>query len=393
MTQNFYADLSSFSNFAEFTDLKHYQPLPADWQIVISDIVSSSRAIETGMYQAVNAISTASIVAVLNAIKPLSAPYVFGGDGATICIPAEQKDVVASALVAASQLARESFDLELRVGIVSMQTLQEQGYQLLIGKYQPSPHFQQAVFQGGGLQYAEKLIKQASSPYLLDERRIQASGSFEGFECRWNEIRSAQEETVALMIQALPQAASSENTTYTEVLQKIYEVYGYENDHHPLREENLSLTLSPMKLAAETLIRTAFQGVWEKTTYLLKAWLVTAIGKILMKNKVKTDASDWGLYKAQLVENTDYRKFDETLRMVLSGTQAQRQRLDAYLRNAYEARILVYGMHPSESAILTCVVFNYDTEHVHFLDGSNGGYAIAAQALKKQRAALQAKQH
>ena len=105
--------------------------------------------------------------------------------------------------------------------------------------------------------------------------------------------------------------------------------------------------------------------------------------------KIKNNAGDWGSYKSRLVENTDYRKFDETLRMVLSGTEAQRQELSAYLEAKYQAGRLVYGIHPSSSAIITCVVFNYDTEHIHFLDGSNGGYAIAAQAMKKQLKAFQ----
>ena len=104
-----------------------------------------------------------------------------------------------------------------------------------------------------------------------------------------------------------------------------------------------------------------------------------------MKNKVKTDTNDWGVYKSRLIENTDYRKFDDTLRMVLSGTKKQRDLLTDFLENEHRMGKLVYGLHPSDSAIITCVVFNYETEHIHFLDGSNGGYALAAQKMKKQR--------
>jgi hypothetical protein len=34
--------------------------------------------------------------------------------------------------------------------------------------------------------------------------------------------------------------------------------------------------------------------------------------------------------------------------------------------------------------LITCIVADYDKEHVHFLDGANGGYTIAAKELKRQ---------
>ena len=394
MNRNYYTDLPGFKNFGEFTEIANYHPLPNDWHVGITDIISSTQAIEGGMYQAVNAVSTASIIAVLNAISPIAAPYVFGGDGATLCFPTALKDEVAAALVAAKKLAAESFNLNMRVGIIPIQAILDAGHQVLVGKYQPSAHFQQAVFQGGGLQYAEILLKDnsATNPYLLSEKDIEPKANFEGFECRWSEIPSTQEETVALMIQSLPQPnKTSTNQLYAEILKKIFTIYGEESSH-PLLEENLSLVTSPLKLAPETLIRTAFQGLGTKALYLLKAWISTLAGNYLMKNKVKTESNDWGDYKHQLVENTDYRKFDETLRMVLSGTEAQRQELDAHLQTEYQRGRLVYGIHASESALITCVVFNYDTEHVHFLDAANGGYAIAAQAMKKQLAEINTSQ-
>jgi len=33
---------------------------------------------------------------------------------------------------------------------------------------------------------------------------------------------------------------------------------------------------------------------------------------------------------------------------------------------------------------MTCLVFNHENDHIHFLDGSNGGYTMAAKAMKRQ---------
>ena len=103
-----------------------------------------------------------------------------------------------------------------------------------------------------------------------------------------------------------------------------------------------------------------------------------------MRNNVKTKHVVWGEYKQNLIVNTDYRKFDETLRMIISGTLEQRKRLVAYLEKLHHERKIVYGIHASPAAIITCMIFNYDTDHVHFLDGSNGGYTMAAKEMKRQ---------
>ena len=36
----------------------------------------------------------------------------------------------------------------------------------------------------------------------------------------------------------------------------------------------------------------------------------------------------------------------------------------------------------TDTALVTCVVTDYSYKHIHFLDGSYGGYAIAAKQMK-----------
>ena len=319
-------------------------------------------------------------------MAPLKVPYVFGGDGSTLCIPPSRKKAVESALVATKQMAKKNFGMQLRIGMVPMNVIQHAKHKVLVGKYQPSSHFQQAMFQGDGLGHAESLVKDPmdDNPFLLPESQIKANGSFEGFECRWNEIPSPHEETVAILVQALEQKVSSKETIYSEVSQKILEIYGHEEEHHPLQLEQLSLTSSQKKLSCEVRIRTAFQSFWNRWSYALKLQLLVYTGKFLMAMNVKTENVDWGKYKQKLIANTDYRKFDEILRMILSGTSDQRSRLIIYLKQLHDERKIVFGIHASPSALMTCLIFNYDTDHIHFLDGSNGGYAMAAKEMKRQ---------
>jgi len=65
-TEAFYAELPVLDNFLDITDSRSFMPVPSDWYVVITDIVGSTKAIESGKYKAVNLIGACSIVAVLN---------------------------------------------------------------------------------------------------------------------------------------------------------------------------------------------------------------------------------------------------------------------------------------------------------------------------------------
>ncbi len=381
----FYADLPSFADFSQFTRVEHYRALPADWLVIITDIRASTVAIEQGLYKEVNSVSTASVVVVLNALHPLKIPYVFGGDGATLCIPPDKLEAVKAALAASRELATSSFGLQLRVGIVPMQAILAQKHRIAVGKYQPSAYFQQAMFQGDGLRYAESLVKddRTDNPYILPAATL-AKGDFSGFECRWSEIPSSKEETVAIMVQVLGEDGAEEKATYTEIVDKITEIYGNETHHHPVHLGNLNLSLSPQRLSAETRVRTHLQSRWAKYFYLVKIWVLALVGKYLMARRIKTETVDWGAYKQNFIDNTDYRKFDETLRMVLCSTRAERTQLTHYLDSLYAQKKAVFGIHASAGAIVTCLIADHDKNHVHLLDGSNGGYAMAARQMKQR---------
>lgn len=63
-------------------------------------------------------------------------------------------------------------------------------------------------------------------------------------------------------------------------------------------------------------------------------------------------------------------------------------RVESQLQNCLEAEYragrLVYGMHKSRETLLTCIVQSYNGNHLHFVDGSDGGYALAATALERR---------
>ena len=62
-------------------------------------------------------------------------------------------------------------------------------------------------------------------------------------------------------------------------------------------------------------------------------------------------------------------------------------RLEALLAEAEAARIVNYGLHRQDAALMTCIVPSpFQDDHMHFLDGAGGGYALSALNLKTRLA-------
>ena len=112
------------------------------------------------------------------------------------------------------------------------------------------------------------------------------------------------------------------------------------------------------------------------------------IGRTLIALGASAGGFDGKAYPKELIENTDYRKFDEALRMVLDLSDEQLAVIEAELESARSEGHLAYGVHRAPSALITCYLRSYSGDHVHFVDGSDGGYALAARMLKAQLAEI-----
>ena len=139
-----------------------------------------------------------------------------------------------------------------------------------------------------------------------------------------------------------------------------------------------------MKLTDEIGVQTVGRSAIGKWRYLMKLRFMVVLGWFLMHFKIKTAETDWGRYKTVLARNSDVRKFNDCFRQILAGTAAQRVALTAWLEECFARGELVYGVHVSDRAQMTCLVFDYAGRHLHFIDGADGGLFMAAKALKER---------
>jgi Protein of unknown function (DUF3095) len=384
-TDNFYADLPVTKEFSEIADLSRYSPLPDDWCAVVSDVKNSTVAINKGEYKAVNITGVSVITSILNVLKPLSVPYIFGGDGCSLCVPNNVLDVVRDALIATKAMGQMQFGLELRIGIVPISEIRKAGYEILVGKHRVSEHYTQAAFAGGGLEHAENLIKDdARETDFRIESEEAAEADYSGLECRWENVPSKHGETISLIVKANADDQEQEYRIYTEIINQVSSIYGDETSSRPVYVEGLQTTFKGSLLKYEAKARTFGKDLIQTILYKIKLRVQVLLGRFLMSRKIKTGDIDWGQYKRVAVSNADYRKFDGILREVLSGNAEQRKKLTSYLEDRYLKGECIYGIHVSDSALITCMINNRTDDHFHFIDGADGGYAMAATMMKQQ---------
>jgi hypothetical protein len=375
-TSNFYLDLKAFKKLSNFVENKYFVSAPEDWLILITDVVGSTKAIESGRYKEVNALNAAVVSGILNIQKDLkkAIPFVFGGDGVTILIPKSLKDKAIGVLQRTRVIAK-NYNLQNRSALVPVNEIYKLGQKIEVGKLFISDRYQQAIFRGSGLDTAESLIKKTSKYEvemndLVDPKALNAAG----FTCRWQPIAAKQGAVLSLIVRS-----RKDEKVFLEVLKKIEEVFGPESLHHPLTAENLKLSLKIDDLSLEGMItsKTAFDGFIKTSIILIENILgILKISKSVTQNVAMKVQNN--------IMNSDFKKFDGSLKMVVAGSNDQIKVFENYLESIYKSGQIFYGIHKSDSSLITCLVFSDAEFEVHFVDGSDGGYAYAARGLKKQ---------
>jgi hypothetical protein len=377
----FYAGLPLLTEFSAVAEPERFAPLPADWHVATCDVRNSTAAVQAGDYKEVNTVAAAAVSAVLNAAGEIEIPFVFEGDGSAFCVPPTLLEDVRAALAKTRDLARASFGLDLRVATLPVSRVREAGFDVLVARYQVSENYVQAVFAGGGMAWADRYMKDPASATLCAiGAEVAPRGSHEGLECRWQDIPSPHGETVSLIVRA----AGGNLAIYRELIAQVGEIYGSDEACHPVTLPALSMTLDGRRLDNEAGVRAA----GSRWRYRMWVRCIVVLGWFLMKFGIRTEDTDWSRYKATLARNSDVRKFNDLYRQVLAGNAAQREALTAWLEARFARRELAYGLHVTDRAHMTCLVFDYSGRHLHFIDGADGGLFAASKGFKERAAQL-----
>lgn len=381
---SFYEHAPVLTDFNQVADSNLYRSAPENWWVLVADISNSTEAIERGKYKEVNIAGASVIAAISNIFKEIAPlPFAFGGDGAVILTPDTNSEAIDNALKYCRKSVLENFGLEMKTGKIRVSEVREAGHEIAVAKLKLSDVISLPVFWGEGIAYAEMVIKKTENR-PIDNDAIE-DVSMEGLECRWKEIPPEHDEITSFIIKAAGESDSEKAAVYAECMNVIDDVYGSLENRNPVSLQNLSFTKSLKKLSVEWKVRTWKPSLKRRIKYGLKLAFQLAAGKYLMYRNIQTKNTDWGLYKSDLIKHADFRKFGDGLRFVISGTVQQRKKMDHFLRTAYKSGRLNYGIHGSRGLIITCYITDYHRQHVHFVDGMDGGYAMAAKMMKEQK--------
>ena len=365
--------------------MENHHPVPADWFIAITDVVNSTEAIENGEYKAVNTAGGLATIAISNVNKSMDFPFIFGGDGVSCLIPAHIANEVADVLSDTQEKVKAFFNLDLRVGIIPVKDLYEEGYQLRIAKLKVSDFYEQAIIDGDGWNYAEDLLKNSSraSDYLIESKSNKnVEADYTGFTCRWQDIPSNQGETIATIIKL---RGTDVAKRLRELIKELDQIFGKEENFHPLSAMNLQVAKSEKELGLEAKV---FSNGNDLKYFLKLQWIRVEnwITKQALNYRLNVKVNWYNLaeLKKYQMAASDFKKYDGSLKMVLSCTSEQRQRWENYLEKAYQNGWLYYGIHIADRAVMTCLLHAGSEREVHFIDAADGGYALAAKKMKER---------
>ena len=352
-----------------------FYKVPDNWHVVITDVKQSTKAVAEGMHETVNLLATGSIVAVLNiAYKArITVPFFFGGDGATFIIPPSILDAALQALVIHQQNTERNFNLLLRVGTVAVADIYKEGHELNISKLRAARMFSIPVLLGDGLTYAEKIIK-GEDYKLARHTATNEDLNLAGMQCRWDKIKPPEnyDEVVSLLVTA--RDGVKQAPAFKKVIDKLDEIYGTPERRKPISIPMLKLKATIEKIRFEMRIR--FQRF--KPFYLLFQWIKMSLGYFYFRTKKGKK------YLNELVDMSDTLVIDGKINTVISGTSQQRELLKAELDKLEKAGDINYGLYVSKESVMSCYVRNLNEDHIHFVDGAEGGYTKAAGMLKRK---------
>lgn len=372
----FYRGLTPIRDFEQIQDPQFFKEVPADWIVLLSDIKGSTAAVQQGRSKDVNMLGAAVITLVANGTQEYNTMSVFGGDGATLLLPEKDFLRLRPQLVGLMKLAIEDFSLELRIGAVKISTLKEKGHPVLIGRYRISETTDLAQFAGSGISVAETMIKgQDPQSQILNLDQESMPPELNGLSCRMSRFASKKGKILSLIVKGKTEIGT--DWIRQKLVPELKRIL--DNDFqtaNPISRSGLHWRWLPETLRSEIKLQ---------NTTPLKVFLRALMANTLLRLNIAVGGFLPLKYKSEVPLQSDFKKFDDALRMVIDCSLEQSQEIQLYLQKAQQEGIVHYGIHESDNAVVTCLTLSASKgQHVHFVDGEGCGYTMASIQLKKQ---------
>ncbi|UXT49519.1 DUF3095 domain-containing protein [Agrobacterium tumefaciens] len=377
----FLAGLPVFRHFEDVADPALYRALPSGWGLAIADIVDSTAAIGAGRYKAVNMAGAAVISGISNSLGRHDLPFVFGGDGAAVAVPADGLPLAGRTLSNVQRWVKDDLDLAMRVALVPIEDIRANGFDVRVARFQASEDVSYAMFSGGGNSWAEARMKQGQ--YSLPAAGTGERPDLTGLSCRWNPIPASHGKVVSII--AVPGPAR-DMPAFRQLVVDLVDLAAQDaRDGHPVPEDGPKLGFVKEGLGLEARAGAAYRDGWGQKRRSLRILGETLLVNLLGLTGLSLGRFNATRYRRSVASNTDFRKFDDGLKMTVDIDAERLEEIRARLEQGRLSGTCYFGLHEQDAALMTCIVPSpLSRDHMHFVDGADGGYAAAASRLKQQ---------
>ena len=285
------------------------------------------------------------------------------------------------ALAETATWVKEDLDLTLRIGMVPVADIRARGFDVRVARYAPSQNIAIAVFTGGGIAWADAAMKRGE--IAVEPAPPGAHPDLSGLSCRYEEIPASRGVVLSLVVAPAPGASGDAFRAAIEHIARLVE--RTPDASRPVAGQRLRITWPPA--GADLEARAARRPGETVRARKIKVLAWTFLYFLIMHFSIKVGRFIPAKYTSEVVDNSDFRKFDDCLRMVLDCTPALADEIERHLADCAAKKIVRYGTHRQHAAMMTCFTPSpTKSNHVHFIDGAMGGYAMAASALKASAA-------
>lgn len=378
-----FKELVPIPEFSSSLEPRYFISAPKDWTILISDVQGSTEAIQNNRYRDVNKVGVTIIAALRNALGDEPFPFVFGGDGATVLLSSDMLGKCNPILSELPTWIEKSYQMKLRVGVIPIREVWDDGFQLSLAKYQLLGETCIWFFQGGALGEAEKRIKQNPERYKV---KLSSNSDLlincSGLSCRWKPTPSGHGDVLSVLIESRKQ---NDREHYQEILLELQKIF-----NGNIQSVNPTNLKQMRYLGFWKLIRDEFREIKSLFSGKGVSRLIEILYcQLVFRFRFPGVVIDANKYLDELAPLSDYYKFDEMIRLVVDFTPTQTVALKRLLEELFQKGEIFYGLHRSDHSLMTCFVTSVNqSDHLHFIDGGDGGYAMAAKHLKKQKSEI-----
>ncbi|RZL19451.1 MAG: DUF3095 family protein, partial [Pedobacter sp.] len=229
------------------------------------------------------------------------------------------------------------------------------------------------IVLGDGLDYAEKIIKGENYLFSKDESSEEEL-DLSGMQCRWDKIQPPENSEEVVTLIAIAQDCKKQAEILSKIITQLDIIYGAPEKRQPISIPKLIFRTSFNNLGREMRHRIGKIKFFE----LVKTWFINAYGYIYFRTESGKK------YLNQMVEMSDTLVIDGRLNTVITGTRLQRTKLEKALNQLEKNNEILYGIYVSGESVMSCYVRDLEDDHIHFVDGAEGGYTKAAAVLKEK---------